>query len=384
MVGGQAGRPRLSAAPAFAFIDRSGRRPRSDPPGRRPPRRRGDRRRLSAAPAFASITEPAADRVVGGRRVARLPAGPDAGTPVATVPPIPHVGTRLAEEREPPSAGQAGTPVATRLTGETPAVTMGAMREAVTRRNLPHWYRPGAAHFVTYRLAGSLPAAAAARIRGRLDRDLAGVPPDDFDRRAAAHKRAFAAYDRALHAAPGVRHLENPEIAGVVAGSLRRLDGSRYVLLAYCVMPNHVHAVFVPTAADLPDRVEDVTEAPPTGPLTPIMQALKGYTAHAANRILGRTGRFWSGGILRPLGAGRRGTRPGRGIRRSQPGHRGFGEGAGGLAVDVAEQRAADLNSWRQASPPVRPRGVDAAERSRAPTARSAAGSGPERERRGG
>jgi hypothetical protein len=26
------------------------------------------------------------------------------------------------------------------------------------RRSLPHWYVPGAAHFVTYRLAGTLPA----------------------------------------------------------------------------------------------------------------------------------------------------------------------------------------------------------------------------------
>ncbi len=31
------------------------------------------------------------------------------------------------------------------------------MVEILTRRNLPHWYRPGASFFVTYRLAGTLP-----------------------------------------------------------------------------------------------------------------------------------------------------------------------------------------------------------------------------------
>ena len=167
------------------------------------------------------------------------------------------------------------------------------MRESVTRRNLPHWYRPDAAHFVTYRLAGSLPAGVLTNLRRRLDRRLAGVAADDFDRRAAAHKRAFAAYDRALHDAPGARHLAGPRVAAVVAESLHHLDGRRYAPLAYCVTPNHVHAVFVPTGGDPPAAPADAVEAPPTGPLTPIMHSLKSYTAHAANDLLGRGGAFW-------------------------------------------------------------------------------------------
>ena len=168
------------------------------------------------------------------------------------------------------------------------------MREIVTRRRLPHWYRPGAPHFLTYRLAGSLPGAVLASISGRLDRDLAGLAADDHDRRAAAHKRAFAAYDRALHADRRVRHLADPRVADLVAGSLRHLDGDRYVLLAFCVMPNHVHAVFVPRVEDEePAPPTDGVEAPTTGPLTRITHSLKSFTAHAANRLLGRTGPFW-------------------------------------------------------------------------------------------
>jgi 2'-5' RNA ligase len=29
--------------------------------------------------------------------------------------------------------------------------------EVVTRRNLPHWYVPNAFHFITFRLAGTIP-----------------------------------------------------------------------------------------------------------------------------------------------------------------------------------------------------------------------------------
>ncbi|MCZ6806557.1 MAG: hypothetical protein O7F08_06360 [Deltaproteobacteria bacterium] len=38
------------------------------------------------------------------------------------------------------------------------------MAEIVTRRRLPHWYVPGTAHFVTYRLVDTLPA----RVRDEL------------------------------------------------------------------------------------------------------------------------------------------------------------------------------------------------------------------------
>ncbi len=40
-------------------------------------------------------------------------------------------------------------------------------REVVTRRNLPHWYVPGAAHSVRFRLAGSLPRDVIERLRQR-------------------------------------------------------------------------------------------------------------------------------------------------------------------------------------------------------------------------
>ena len=164
----------------------------------------------------------------------------------------------------------------------------------MTRRRLPHWYRPGAAHFVTYRLAGSLPAPALVRLREELKADLRRLRgPSNRDRRAVAHKHAFAAYDRLLHESAAVRHLADPRVAELVAGNLHHGDGRLYTLLAYCVMPNHVHAVFVPHEPD-DERPEPADlEIAPAGPLTRIMHSLKSYTAHEANRILERTGPFW-------------------------------------------------------------------------------------------
>ena len=37
--------------------------------------------------------------------------------------------------------------------------------------------------------------------------------------------------------------LKDPAVAQVVVDTLRHFDGSRYVLHAWCVMPNHVHVV---------------------------------------------------------------------------------------------------------------------------------------------
>jgi putative transposase len=92
--------------------------------------------------------------------------------------------------------------------------------------------------------------------------------------------QAFAAFDRALDtAASGPKWLQEPAIARCVVDALRY--GERhlelYALIAFCVMPNHVHLVLEPKA-----------------PLAKITKSIKGFTARAANQILGLTGQhFW-------------------------------------------------------------------------------------------
>ena len=72
--------------------------------------------------------------------------------------------------------------------------------------------------------------------------------------------------------------LRDPRAAQSVEDALLYLDGERYRLLAWVVMPNHVHTLFEIIAGHSLSR---------------IMQSLKVRTARECNRLLGTTGRFW-------------------------------------------------------------------------------------------
>jgi len=72
--------------------------------------------------------------------------------------------------------------------------------------------------------------------------------------------------------------LRDDRIAKIVADALHHFDGERYILHAYCIMPNHVHLVIEPLAGY---------------DLLKIMTSFKRFTAREANGILCRTGDFW-------------------------------------------------------------------------------------------
>ena len=124
-------------------------------------------------------------------------------------------------------------------------------------------------YFVTFRLADSLPEAVLQQMRRRLSSKL-----ENEER-----KRQLArAIERYLDKGTGACHLKRAKVAALVAGAIQHQDGKSYRLIAWVVMPNHVHLVF----RLLPGRK-----------LASVIQALKSYTAHEANRLLGRTGTFW-------------------------------------------------------------------------------------------
>lgn len=161
------------------------------------------------------------------------------------------------------------------------------------RRNLPHIHPSGATFFVTFRLAGSLPAEVIERLRQELAEEerqlqarLSGAAL--LSERYKLQKKFFGRYDEWLDKmAHGPAWLREAQIAQLVMDEIRRLDGSRYDLLACCVMPNHVHLL-----ADVA-RFEgrDATGHP--SPLSQAMHLLKGRTARYANQRLGRSGKFW-------------------------------------------------------------------------------------------
>ena len=76
----------------------------------------------------------------------------------------------------------------------------------------------------------------------------------------------------------GACHLRNDKIAKVVQDSLWHRDGTDYRLLAWVVMPNHLHVLV---------ELWDV-------PLGKLMKSWKSFSARHSNRILGLNGAFWS------------------------------------------------------------------------------------------
>lgn len=182
-------------------------------------------------------------------------------------------------------------------------------QECVTRGNLPHWYQPGHAHFITYRLAGTIPTALLQSWRLDRDRQLEIGPPDGItssEYRSRLHKQLFANYDAHLDASQRDRCLADNRIATIVRENLYHHHGHKYELLAYCIMPNHVHVLlqpFVLPAGAGPSVAEAASfgnehcfsdEAPDErSPLSAIMHSLKSYTANRANAVLDRSGQFW-------------------------------------------------------------------------------------------
>jgi REP element-mobilizing transposase RayT len=117
---------------------------------------------------------------------------------------------------------------------------------------------------ITFRLWDSLPA----HVVASLSADLRET--DDPAKRARVEAYLNAGY--------GACYLRDPHVARLVEGALLYFDGQRYRLIAWVIMPNHVHTLI--------ETIEGY-------PLRSITHSWKSYTAKQANQILGRTGRFW-------------------------------------------------------------------------------------------
>ncbi|MEO7993774.1 MAG: transposase [bacterium] len=131
-------------------------------------------------------------------------------------------------------------------------------------QRLPHFGDTGTLQFVTWRVADSLP-------RDVLEEFLA-----DPDRTSdiAAVKRWQTALDQGLGNCP----FREPANAAILRDAFRFFNGERYELVAWVIMPNHVHALL-----NL-NRGYD---------LGTIVHSLKRHSAILLNRRLGRSGQFW-------------------------------------------------------------------------------------------
>lgn len=76
----------------------------------------------------------------------------------------------------------------------------------------------------------------------------------------------------------GLKLFASPEAAEMVEQTLLHFDGERYRMYAWCVMPNHAHAIV--------EQLEG-------WPLANVVHSWKSFSANAVNRALGRTGSVW-------------------------------------------------------------------------------------------
>ena len=128
-----------------------------------------------------------------------------------------------------------------------------------SRGYLPHCDVPGLLQFITFRLADSLPADT-----------FEGLCQDSDERNSRIEELLDAGHGECL--------LQHPEVAAIVENALLHFDGQRYLLLAWCVMPNHVHLL-------IQTREE--------WNLSDLLHGWKSFTSHAINSHLGRNGAVW-------------------------------------------------------------------------------------------
>jgi len=112
------------------------------------------------------------------------------------------------------------------LTDEEKALGFPGWHE---RGFLPHCDYPGLVQFVTFRLADSMPASR----RGEWEHLL--KIEDDREKRTKLEEYL----DRGV----GDCHLRDPRIAKIAEDALLHFHNEHYELLAWCVMPNHVHVL---------------------------------------------------------------------------------------------------------------------------------------------
>ena len=123
-----------------------------------------------------------------------------------------------------------------------------------SRRNLPHWFQPNVAVFVTFRTADSLPREVLLRWdmeqRDWLRQQAWAIGPSDVlpevHQLPESLRQTFRQHrDRRWHwhldSCHGECVLRRRELAEIVMNSLRHFDGDRYDLDCAVVMPNHVH-----------------------------------------------------------------------------------------------------------------------------------------------
>jgi REP element-mobilizing transposase RayT len=143
-------------------------------------------------------------------------------------------------------------------------------KRGFTRGYLTHHDFPWKTVGVTFRLADSLPVRLLRAYSAFLR--TPGAPRDVAAQRVRSHIETY------LGKGKGDCVLRDPRVASIVEETLRSGDPHDYRLIAWVIMPNHVHVIIRRTSrSSLPE----------------IVRGWKGSSARAINLLLNRTGALW-------------------------------------------------------------------------------------------
>jgi len=156
------------------------------------------------------------------------------------------------------------------------------------KRNLPHYQVENGIYAITFRLAGTLPKHVIDELKQDKQTYTETLDKLKFNEKAEYKKEFgrnyYQKFDKYLNSVNVAPHwLTNPDIAGTIIDVLRFNDKKKYTLIAFCIMPNHVHLIISPMSKDT-DNLFSLSE---------IMHSIKTYSAKKCNEILSRTGQFW-------------------------------------------------------------------------------------------
>ena len=137
-------------------------------------------------------------------------------------------------------------------------------------RYLPHRDKPGIIQTITYRLADSLPE----NILHKISEDLSTLPPENQD---SEKRKRLETY---LDAGHGCCALKTPQAAQCIIENWKHFHSHRYDLIAWVVMPNHVHVMI---------------HVYPEIQLGRIVQSWKGFTGKRIAQFVGEQARTRAG-----------------------------------------------------------------------------------------
>ncbi len=147
---------------------------------------------------------------------------------------------------------------------------------------IPHWELDSVIYHVCFRLNDSVPREkqdAWRREREAIQEQARMMHRDLTENEKKRQQYLYSdKIEQYLDSGYGECLLKNPAVAEIVKQSLEFYDGVKYELHCWSIMPNHVHIAFKLLG---------------NADLSKVLHGWRSYTAHAINKLLGRSGILW-------------------------------------------------------------------------------------------